>query len=328
MKSLSLSFCLLISAAMTTRAADLPDLPHPVVSFGAAAVDGNVYVYGGQMEGAHQYHRDSQSGDLLRLDLSHPETGWTKIAEGKRVQGMAMVAYRGQLIRTGGLEALNAKGDDDDLVSTDEVVAWDIAAGKWIELPKLPIGQSSHCLAVAGDKLYSVGGWMMHGKNGGEEWHDGGWVLDLTNRDAGWKPLPKMLEGRRALAVVATDTHVWAIGGMSGEGPSLSVERFPIGGDAWESMPDLPKPSEDPMAGMEGFGCAAIVDQNAPVVTTITGTVWRWDEKQNQWNKAATFDPPRFFHELVRAGDDVMAVGGTSMTSGHDQTIRPIKLTK
>ncbi len=228
MKTPFLSLCLSLTFAMPASAEELPDLPHPVVSFGAAAADGNVYVYGGQMEGAHQYHRDSQSGDLLRLRLTEPEKGWTKIADGKRVQGMAMVTYNGQLIRTGGLEARNAKGEEDDLVSTDEVVAWDIANEKWVEMPSLPIGQSSHDLALAGDRLYSVGGWMMHGKDGGEEWHDGGWVLDLTQIDAGWKPLPRMFEARRALATVATDTHVWAIGGMSGEGPSRSVERLAI----------------------------------------------------------------------------------------------------
>lgn len=331
-----LVFAALVASAVGASAAladetSLPDLPHPMVSFGAASEGGKIFVYGGQMEGAHQYHRDSQSGDLWMLDLSSEPTAWKKLGQGKRVQGMAMVAHQGRLIRAGGLEARNAKGEEDDLVSSPEVVAWNVAKAAWEPLADLPIGQSSHCMAVAGDELYCVGGWMMHGKDGGEEWHEGGWRLDLSSDAAKWVELPPMEEPRRALALVASAKYIWAIGGMAGEGPVRTVERLPIDESGkptgqWESVAPLPKPDENPMASMEGFGCAATLVGSVPVVTTISGTVWRWDEKAADWKKQTTFDPPRFFHELVRTNDATYLVGGTSMTTGHDVTVKPIKL--
>ncbi|RYD75979.1 MAG: hypothetical protein EOP84_17500, partial [Verrucomicrobiaceae bacterium] len=50
---------LIFSAAAFTAHADLPPVPQPTTSFGAAVADGWLYIYGGNRGKAHEFHRDS-----------------------------------------------------------------------------------------------------------------------------------------------------------------------------------------------------------------------------------------------------------------------------
>src|SRR5262249_21414954 len=51
----------------------LPDLPFGITSFGAALVDQQVYVCAGQRGAAHEYNREGQSDQFLRLNLRAPK---------------------------------------------------------------------------------------------------------------------------------------------------------------------------------------------------------------------------------------------------------------
>ncbi len=86
----------------------------------------------------------SSPNQLLCLDLNHPEKPWEKLSESTRLQGLALVAYNGKVIRVGGFTATNAAGEEHVLKSSDEVVAYDIASGTWEALPSLPEARSSH----------------------------------------------------------------------------------------------------------------------------------------------------------------------------------------
>ena len=92
------------------KASAYPDLPKAITSFGAAVLDGAIYVYGGFEGRAHHYYDQGQSGDLLRLNLDaavKPDAKWENVGTGPRLQGLALVACREALYRLGGFEARN-----------------------------------------------------------------------------------------------------------------------------------------------------------------------------------------------------------------------------
>ena len=75
--------------------------------------------------------------------------------------------------------------------------------------------------------------------------------LDLADRNPEWKALPKAPFERRALAVAAHDGRIYAIGGMSDDGPSTRVDVFDPQSGTWAEAPAL---QGEPI---EGFGCSA-----------------------------------------------------------------------
>ncbi len=84
----------------------LPDLPFGITSFGAALVDQQLYVCAGQKGPAHEYSREGQSDQFLRLDLRSPHK-WEALGTVPRGAGLAMVSYGGKIYRIGGFEARN-----------------------------------------------------------------------------------------------------------------------------------------------------------------------------------------------------------------------------
>ena len=88
------------------------DLPAGITSFGAAAHhDGAVYVFGGHLGKAHQYSRDDVQKPLLRLDLSTPGAKWEELPTDEPALGPAMLSHQTGLIRIGGMQPRNPKGD-------------------------------------------------------------------------------------------------------------------------------------------------------------------------------------------------------------------------
>jgi len=140
----------------------LPAIPQPVSSLGAAVISNDLYTYGGAKGAAHSYDNESQGNQLWKLNLSKPG-GWESIAEGPRLQGLAMVAHDGKLYRVGGFTAKNNVGDDHELWPQSDFASFDPKTGQWTDLPALPEPRSSHDAAIIGDILYVVGGWSMQG---------------------------------------------------------------------------------------------------------------------------------------------------------------------
>src|SRR4051812_32790124 len=104
---------LLLSAALVFSAvpapAELPALAHGMTSFGAASLDGWVYIYGGNAGRAHEFNNECITGEFLRLQVPGG-AAWETLKPGPRLLGAVMAEYKGALYRVGGMEARNAKG--------------------------------------------------------------------------------------------------------------------------------------------------------------------------------------------------------------------------
>lgn len=284
-----------------------PQLPLPVASFGAAAMpDGTLYFYGGHSGKRHKYNRDEVHGDLFRWKRGADQ--WEALAKDEPAQGASLVAVKDGVIRIGGMAARNAKGEEQDLWSSETAARYDIAGGSWAPLPKLPQRRSSHDSIVSGGTLYVIGGWSMEGE-ADSVWHDTYVTLDLGKADAKWESHPQPFK-RRALAVQALGTQVYAIGGMTDEGKTTSaVSVLDSTTGKWSEGPALPADK------IGGFGFAAVTQEGRLFSSGVKGTLL--ELRGSRWVAVARLAQPRYFHRLLSGGPGkIIAIGGESSSGG------------
>ncbi len=316
-----LLFVLAATLALTARA-ELPPLPQPATSFGAAISGEWLYAYGGNTGKAHEFNRECVKGDFFRLRLPDG-AAWEKLPGGTALLSVSLVAYEGKIIRIGGMNARNEKGAKNDLHSTDEVVQFDPATQQWTALPALPEPRSSHDAVLVGDTLYVGGGWKLAGDDGEgvhAAWQQTLLALDLRALERGWRSVAQTFQ-RRALAAVAGGGKLWFLGGMDGEDePSRAVDWYEPATGAWGKGPDLPDGS------MAGFGIAGCAAGGRILASPLSGKISALSANGSQWEEIAKLTPARFFHRLLPLADGrVLAVGGSNR-QGHVQTLELVSL--
>lgn len=288
------------------------DLPYEITSFGAAQVDGKAYVYGGHTGGAHSYSTEEQSNELLSLDLNDKNAKWQVAAKGDRLQGLAAVPYKSNVILIGGFTAKNEAGEEHDLHSQTRVRLYDTNAGTWTDLPPLPEGRSSHDAAILDGTIYVVGGWTMAGEKD-TTWHTTALKLNLEDPKPSWEELKQPPFERRALAVVAHKNRIFVIGGMNHRGgPTKEVQIYNPKNDSWSKGPALIGEGM-----MTGFGAAGWSVDGQLIVSTYEGDILRLSESGDSWSKVGKSAESRFFHRLIPINQkQLVAVGGANMESG------------
>ena len=95
------------------RATTLKALPEPTSSFGAAAADGWLYVYGGHVSPTHAYSTSAVSGHFARRRL-RDDGAWETLPAGPPAQGLGLAAYQGRIYRAGGMQPRNEPGTPSD----------------------------------------------------------------------------------------------------------------------------------------------------------------------------------------------------------------------
>jgi N-acetylneuraminic acid mutarotase/uncharacterized GH25 family protein len=281
-------------------------LPEAVSSFGAAAADGWVYVYGGHGSKTHSYSTEAVSGAFRRLKAAGGQK-WEDLPGGPRLQGLAMVAYKGKIYRVGGMEPRNAPGTPADNFSVKSCAVFDPATNAWQALPDLPVDRSSHDAVVEGGKLYVVGGWQMSGKDKDSAWQSTALVLDLESKNPRWEVIPQPFQ-RRALTAAAFDGKVYVIGGINDEDEiELKVDIYDPAMKTWTVGTSLPGPKRN------GFSPAACVAGGRLFVSTADGKVHRLSEKGDAWQQTGELKQARIVHRMVAPSDEmIFTVGGAS----------------
>lgn len=288
-------------------------LPAPVTSFGAAAWGEHLYVLGGYRGESHHYTAVGQSNTLARL---HVATGqWEELAGLERgLQSAALVAHEGTLVRVGGLYAQHHPEDPADagdrLRSTDEVARYDIATGRWTNLPPLPTPRSSHMAAVLDGVLYVAGGWDLDHDPATARWATTLEALDLRHVDAGWRAIEAPFQ-LRGVGVAAAAGRLVVVGGMDPSGvPKRGTHLFSPRDASWTRGPELPA---------SPFGAAAAAVGDDVVVTGMDGGVHVLRPGEDAWRPSGSVLFPRFFHQNVTVDGQVFAIGGTAGMDVNDR---------
>ncbi|MBK8411867.1 MAG: hypothetical protein IPL19_28325 [Sandaracinaceae bacterium] len=288
-------------------------LPAPVTSFGAAAWGEHLYVLGGYRGESHHYTAEGQSASLGRLHVA--SGAWEELAGLERgLQSAALVAHEGTLIRVGGLYAQHSPDDADEaadrLRSTNEVARYDIASGRWTNLPPLPTPRSSHMAAVLDHVLYVAGGWDLDHDPATARWATTVEALDLRNADMGWRSIEAPFQ-LRGVGVAAASGQLVVVGGMDPIGvPQRVTHLFNPRDAGWTRGPELPA---------SPFGAAAAAVGNDVVVTGMDGVVHVLTPGEAAWRSAGSVLFPRFFHQNVAVNGQVFAIGGTAGMDVNDR---------
>ncbi len=228
----------------------LTPLPEPLASFGAAKLNGYLYVYGGHVGERHDHSHEHVRGTFRRQPLTGGK--WEELPGGPAVQSPALVAQGGRLYRIGGLSARNSSEETPDLHSLASVDCFDPTTRTWSPVAVLLEPRSSHDAVVVDNHIYVVGGWNHHGDEGEGDWLDSLLVLDLSRATPNWEVVSKTPFQRRALALAALDDKLYVIGGMTEEIDfSQRVDVFDINSREWSRGPDLPE------SDYNGFGASA-----------------------------------------------------------------------
>ncbi len=287
------------------------DFPRGMTSFGATVLNNSIYVIGGKSGKAHSYAKSYQNRNVYCLNLDDSDKQWQVAGDNLGLQGLAIVGHAGKVYRIGGLETLNKEGEDHDLHSVSDFVAFDPAKKAWTELPKLPEGRSSFDATVAGDQVFVVGGWNM----GGEEetaWATDMLKFDLRNPESHWERIEAPFK-TRALAVRSHQDRLVVVGGIQeAGGPTNSVHFFDLNTGEWSDGPDVPTEG-----GMKAFGCSAVSLGDNLLVSTYDGGVFNLSHGAKAWNKIHQLEAGRFFHQMLPVGKTKFAlVGGSHMEHG------------
>ncbi|MEM9456732.1 MAG: hypothetical protein AAGF11_21325 [Myxococcota bacterium] len=287
-------------------------MPRGLTSFGAAPLDGSLYILGGYFGRPHDYSEAGQSGELLRLDLKTNQ--WTRLGDVDKAQSVTLVAHEGRLYRVGGMQARNAAGSPEDLHSLDTVEVFDVATSAWSTLPSLPQPRSSHEAIVADGKLWVVGGWTLAGES--RTWHTTILSLDLADPSKGWTEIDAPFQ-RRALAAAAIEGKIVVMGGLDSERQmSTSVDIYDSASGQWSTGPQFAGP---------GFGLAAAVYGGTVFGCGMDGVIHRWQPGESAWVRAGTLAYPRFFHRMVPTGSGELLVVGGIRHGKSGKRVRPIE---
>ncbi len=301
-----LSVLLLLPALALTAESERrhADVPVNVTSLGACTAGEWIYVYGGHTGKMHSYSVETASGRFFRVKASGGK--WEELPAGPRVQGLALVAHGDTVIRIGGMQPRNKEGEAADTHSLKTAAKYDPAAKKWVDLPDMPAGRSSHEAVVIGTRLYVVGGWEMRGKGESPRWHNSGLVLDLSAKEPRWQEFKQPFK-RRALGAAAVGGKIYVIGGLGEKATTSAVAVYDPRADKWSEAPDVPG------SGKHGFSPAAAESAGRLFVSTSDGQLHRLSADGKKWELAADTSKRRV-HRLVPGKDGkVLLVGGAAV---------------
>lgn len=298
-----------------------------------AAVDGLLYVYGGERaHSQHVYDGVNLKGQPLGMFWSYdPKTDvWTRLSANPLPVHHAAAAAVGRKFYVFGGFRLPGTGRP-GWYPENKAWAYDTDSRSWSELPPMPTARGALAAAAVDKKIYVVGGATIPS---GVDLPDGlraGGPIELlatmemfdteTNT---WTSMKPMTLARNHHDVAYLDGKLYAIGGTIGScfpgGWSSNVpmnEVYDIATDSWSTRAPMP-------TARSGVGAAALEGK----IYVIGGEGWvdrsggvfhaneSYDPKTNSWAEEPGMPTPRHGFAKGVLDGKLYAVSGVAMDEG------------
>ncbi len=284
----------------------LSTMPIAPASFGAAVAGNYLYLLGGHIGKTHQHSIDNLQNRFYRMDLDK-RLEWEEIPGGVELQSVSLLEWNDNLYRIGGLSARNRKGQPEDLWSVADFARYDFQNERWQNFPSLPHPRSSGDAFIVNDKLYILGGWKMAGPD--REWPETGYVYDLTQGVKGaWEEFSTPFR-RRAIAATSYQNKLYVFGGLRDKGGvSSELDIYDPLEKTWSKGPELP---------FYGFGASALEVNGRLYASGLNESVYVLSKDGKSWEESGNLFFPRFFHRMVKSGENECAFVGGASQQGH-----------
>ena len=209
--------------APTTGWAARPPVQVARVGLDVATVNGNILAIGG--------FDPNQPGVFSSVEARRVDGSgtWTTVAPMPTARANTAVATL-----AGTVYAIGGFTDEQTL---DVVEKFDPATGSWSAGTKLPAPRGAAGAAALGDLLYVAGGLVTVGPDDDEITAS---VLAYSPTKQTWTSVAPMPTARWRLRLVAAGGHLYAIGGQSAKGTTLStVERYDPKANVWTTVASM-----------------------------------------------------------------------------------------
>lgn len=269
-----------------------------LTTMGVTRLGNALYVMGGYFGQPHDYSKDFQSDDFARMDVT---TGtWEQLPSAGGIQSVILVNDGKSVYRVGGMRALNAAGEPENLRSSAEVARFDPASKTWAAMTDLPEARSSHQAVIDGNTLYVVGGWALAGGSYDSTWSETMASCDLSQPTCTWKSSPVPFK-TRAMGAAVHHGKMYVVGGLTPDKDTAEVWVGDLATGAWAPGPAMPNENMTPTAAVWGDRLFA---------SGGDGNVYRLSADAKSWETAGALQFSRMFHQLVAGDDGLWVVGG------------------
>ncbi|XP_029459256.1 kelch-like protein 34 [Rhinatrema bivittatum] len=195
----------------------------------------------------------------------------------------------------------------------NNVLAFDVYNHRWRTTAQLPVKVQNHCICVAGNFLYLLGGEISSSATDGTK----NMVMPVTNRVLRYDPrcdrwleVTSMLESRAQFSCCMVENNIFAIGGRNdARCLSASVEVYDISRDRWTKMRDLP---------CKMHGHASTVHNNIIYISggkytdqvNTSKDVYSFNMLKGQWKIQAPMSIARFGHQMATVKEAIFTFLG------------------
>jgi Kelch motif len=293
-----------------------PPLQYPRFGLGVATVGGRILAIGG-------FDSDELFDVVESREASGPG-GWHAIAPLNTARtNLGTATLDGIVYAVGGYDATS---------TLDVVETFDPRTGSWSRSAHLPQPRGGTAAAALGGLLYVAGGFIS--APGIEETTAS--VIAYDPRKQTWRSVAPMPTARELLRLVTAGPYLYAVGGLSGEGNSLTtIERYDPKSNRWQTV--SPMHESRVAAGIT----AANID-GRQVLVAVGGAIWQdfeilgsrrttevYDLATGRWQvlRAELPEPRGSLGCATEADGTVLAIGGGS-SAGPIAEVLALKLTR
>ncbi|WP_370971083.1 Kelch repeat-containing protein [Amycolatopsis sp. cg9] len=208
----------------------------------------------------------------------------------------------------------------------DAVDRYDPERDEWHPAPALPVPLAAASAAGLDGRVYVAGG-VVGDADPAQHATDAVRVLDPADPRPHWVPVAPMPTPRAQFRLVATEAHLYALGGLPSRAQDAlaSVERYCPESDRWEAVAPMHKRRGSPGAAVVGTKIVVVGGGPAPVddPTARDRTAEVFDPGTGYWVLPGTL-LPHGRASLVCAtvsAHRILAIGGSANTYGSVVTI-------